>query len=121
MFKEKVLKVKNQMLATKNKALVGISAGLMTVGAGFCGDEVSSKIQTVFKIVYGIAKAGGAGFVLYGLVSLVKMAIPSDEGAGANTGSVTKGLIFVIIGLVLFFAESLMKAIGVDVSTISLT
>lgn len=110
--------IKEKVNSTQAKMAVGATAALAAVAPGYC--TADSQIQKVVNIVFGLIKFGGFVMLGVGIVQLVKTIVDIVGGDQAQPNALPKALAMLAAGIVAASAQAVLKAMGVDVSNISI-
>lgn len=102
-------KAKKNSLATK--AAAALSAGLASVGLGFCDVNANTSMQNFLKTMFNVVMFAGVILAVAGAVTLIRTIISMASGEQAQPGALGKGIGLLVGGIVLCAAKALITAI----------
>lgn len=101
-------------------AASAVSAGLASVGLGFCDVNANTSMQNFLKTLFNIIIFAGVILVVAGAVSLIRTVISMASGEQAQPGALGKGIGLLVGGIILCAAKALITAIiGQDPTTMT--
>lgn len=101
-------------------AASAVSAGLASVGLGFCDVNANTSLQNFLKTLFNIVIFAGVVLVIAGAVSLIRTIISMASGEQAQPGALGKGIGLLVGGIILCAAKALVTAIiGQDPTTMT--
>lgn len=111
--------VKNSSLskakAKVNSLAIGaastVSAGLASIGLGFCEVNANSSMQNFLKTMFNIITFAGVVLAVAGAVTLIRTIISMASGEQAQPGALGKGIGLLVGGIILCAAKALVTAI----------
>lgn len=101
-------------------AASAVSAGLASVGLGFCDVNANTSMQNFLKTLFNVIIFAGIILVAMGAVSLIRTIISMASGEQAQPGALGKGIGLLVGGIVLCAAKAVVTAIiGQDPTTMT--
>lgn len=100
---------KKNMLAIS--AMSSLSAGLASVGLGFCEVNANKTMQNFMKTMFNVLTFGGVVLIAVGAVTLIKTIIALASGDQAQPGAIGKGIGLLVGGIILAAARIVVKAV----------
>lgn len=109
---------KKKVNALAVSAATAMSAGLASVGLGFCDINANKSMQNFLKTLFNVITFAGVVLIIAGAVSLIRTIISISSGEQAQPGALGKGIGLLVGGIILCAAKALIKAItGQDPTT----
>lgn len=101
-------------------AASAVSAGLASVGLGFCDVNANTSMQNFLKTLFNVIIFAGVILAVAGAVSLIRTVISMASGEQAQPGALGKGIGLLVGGIILCAAKALITAIiGQDPTTMT--
>lgn len=101
-------------------AASAVSAGLASVGLGFCDVNANTSMQNFLKTMFNVIIFAGVVLAVAGAVSLIRTIISMASGEQAQPGALGKGIGLLVGGIILCAAKALITAIiGQDPTTMT--
>lgn len=108
-----ITKAKMKVNSVAACAVSSLSAGLATIGLGFCDVEVKAgeSMKRFIKLVFNVLMFGGIIMAAIGAVMLVRTIISMASGEQAQPGALGKGIGLLLGGIFLMSAKFLVETI----------
>lgn len=114
-----ITKAKMKVNSVALCAASSLSAGLATIGLGFCDVDAGASMKRFIKIVFNVLMFGGIIMAAIGAVMLIRTIVAMASGEQAQPGALGKGIGLLLGGILLMAAKFLVtKIIGQDPTTI---